>query len=309
MLKSIFGRSSAADPAARVHKAPHGAALRDMFAGASEAEWLWALTDGRENEPKIRELLPTLPPDTIQAQFTGRSNKVAFEQAIGAKAVFLAQAKALGLDLTRSDLRVLDFGCGWGRITQTLFQDFLPSQVTGCDVMPEALETCRQTRLPCELVHIPFLPPSPLPESAYDLVVAYSVFSHLSESAHMAWVQDLARALRPGGVLVVTTRPRAFIQVAEAFRKGPQPVPAHARSTALSFVDAPAWEQRYDRGEFCFDAASHGTLWPNNYYGEALVPGGFAQRAWKPHFDEVRFVSAAEHGRFDQSVIAARKPR
>ncbi|MCC5823958.1 MAG: class I SAM-dependent methyltransferase [Phycisphaerales bacterium] len=280
--------------------------LRELFRGCPDAEWLWALTDGRAEHPCLRRLFPALPEEQFQKQFTGRSNRDTFTQAIDATNLFLGEARALGLDLDRPGLEVLDFGCGWGRITQTLFRDFDPARITGCDVADQALAICRETRLGCELIKIPYLPPTELSEASADLIVAYSVFSHLSEDAHMAWVEELARVLRPGGVLVVTTRCRAFIDYTESVRRQPE-IPPHALGTAASFRDPEAWKQRYDRGEFCFDGANNGQHWPDDYYGEAVVPEGFASAKWSRFFTQIRFTPAEKHGKFDQSVIAARK--
>lgn len=291
---------------ARLEHAATDATLPDLFRGCTTAEWLWALTGGREQNARLAALLPALPPEDSQKQFTGRSHRATFEQAIDAVDIFLADAEALGLDVNRPDLKILDVGCGWGRITQTLFRDFKPEQITGCDVADQAIELCRSTGLACDLVKIPYLPPTALPSGSADLIVAYSVFSHLSEAAHMAWIEELARVLRPGGVLVVTTRCRAFINYTESVRRQPE-IPPHARGTAASFIDASAWLARYDRGEFCFDGANNGQHWPDDYYGEAVVPEGFARSNWARFFDQIRFTPAEKHGKFDQSVIAGRK--
>ncbi len=291
---------------ARLEAAPADATLRDLFHGCTDAEWLWTLTEGRAENSRLAALLPRLPDEEFQKQFTGRSHRAAFEQAIDAVNLFLSDARALGLDLNRPDLRVLDLGCGWGRITQTLFRDFNPDRITACDVSDQAIELCQSIGLTCDLVKIPYLPPTALPSESADLIVAYSVFSHLSETAHMAWVEELARVLRPGGVLAVTTRCRAFISYTESVRRQPE-IPPHARGTAASFVDTAAWLARYDRGEFCFDGANNGQHWPDDYYGEAVVPEGFTKAHWSRFFEQVRFTPAEKHGKFDQSVITGRK--
>ncbi len=308
MAFSVFkGRSPREAVTERLKDSSPGDSLCAMLRGCSDAEWVWALTEGRAEIERLTGLLPTLPDAMQQRRFTGRNDKEAFAQAAGAVGVFLAEARALGLDVSRPGLRVIDIGCGWGRITQTLFRDFEPGQILGCDVMPEALEICRASGLGVELKQMPYMPPVDLADGSADLMVAYSVFSHLSEEAHMAWVEDFARVLRPGGVLVVTTRPRAFISYAESVRRQPD-IPPHARATANAFKDSQSWLDRYDRGEFCFDAAfSDGAGRPEDYYGEAVVPGAYAETHWGRFFESVRFTPADKHRKFDQSVIAARK--
>lgn len=292
---------------ARLDAAPAGATLRDLFHHSTDEQWLWALTEGRATHPRLRELLPDLPPDDVQANFTGRSNAEAFGQAIAAETLFLRVARELGLDTERSDFRMIDMGCGWGRITQTFLRNFRPEQIEGIDVMDRAVEICRSTRLPCRVHRVRDVPPTDLPASSADLIVAFSVFSHLSERSHLAWVAEASRLLRPGGVLVVTTRGPSFIRVAEHYRSMGDAMPEFARTTACSFTDAKAWLARYDRGEFCFDAPHMSGESGEAFYGQAIVPAAYAERAWAPHFPTVRFVSEDSHGKFDQSIIAGRK--
>ncbi|MEM9373637.1 MAG: class I SAM-dependent methyltransferase [Planctomycetota bacterium] len=291
----------------RIESAPAGASLASMFRGCSDEEWVWVLTEGRARVDRLRKMLPTLPDEHQQRRFTGRHDQEAFRQAAAGVSLFLEEARALGLDTARPDLRVIDVGCGWGRITQALLRDFEPAQLIGCDVMAEALDICRSTGLPVELLQLPYMPPADLPDASADLIVAFSVFSHLAERPHRAWVEDFARVLRPGGVLVVTTRPRAFIQYAQSVRQQGD-VADHERGAASAFQGSGAWLEAYDRGEFCFDGDHRGGSRPDEYYGEAAVPGAFAERAWSPMFTDIRFTSAGDHGRFDQSVIAARVP-
>ena len=66
-----------------------GASLRDVFKGCDDETWLWALTEGRERDARLTDRLPELPEERFQKQFTGRSGRAAFDQAIkGAPADF-----------------------------------------------------------------------------------------------------------------------------------------------------------------------------------------------------------------------------
>lgn len=49
------------------------------------------------------------------------------------------------------------------------------------------------------------LPPTGLPPASFDMVLAVSMFTHFDEFAQDAWLEELARLLRPGGVLLATT--------------------------------------------------------------------------------------------------------
>ncbi len=43
------------------------------------------------------------------------------------------------------------------------------------------------------------------PDRSFDLVYSLSVFTHLTESVGLAWIEELTRVLKPGGHLVITT--------------------------------------------------------------------------------------------------------
>jgi ubiquinone/menaquinone biosynthesis C-methylase UbiE len=47
-------------------------------------------------------------------------------------------------------------------------------------------------------------PPLPFPDQTFDLVFGISVFTHLRESWQFAWLRELARTLKPGGLAIMT---------------------------------------------------------------------------------------------------------
>ena len=47
-------------------------------------------------------------------------------------------------------------------------------------------------------------PPLPFPDAYFDLVVAYSVFTHLEREVQKAWLAEMRRVLAPSGLLLAT---------------------------------------------------------------------------------------------------------
>ncbi|MEM7201604.1 MAG: class I SAM-dependent methyltransferase [Planctomycetota bacterium] len=98
---------------------------------------------------------------------------------------------------------VLDFGCGPGRVARWLPVAIPGGSVVGCDVRRAPIDWCAEYltgRFFCSEQS----PPLPLPDDAVDLVYALSVFSHLHPTSGAAWIRELARVCRPGGLILVT---------------------------------------------------------------------------------------------------------
>lgn len=103
----------------------------------------------------------------------------------------------------RSYDRVLDFGCGVGRLTRAWSVKF--SHCVGVDVSAEMVRLAQQLNkgFPnCEFVtndsdHLPF------PDDSFDLVSSFIVLQHLSSQREiLAWIAEFVRVLRPGGVII-----------------------------------------------------------------------------------------------------------
>jgi SAM-dependent methyltransferase len=104
---------------------------------------------------------------------------------------------------------VLDFGCGCGRVTR-YWHEFHGS-VAGSDLSTEAVEWCRGNLAFARFEVNELTPPLAFEDESFDLVYALSVFTHLTADLQLAWRDDLRRALRPGGHLLLTTHGRSYL--------------------------------------------------------------------------------------------------
>jgi SAM-dependent methyltransferase len=108
--------------------------------------------------------------------------------------------------------RVLEFGCGSGRVLRH-WQHVRGPQIHGTDYNPALADWCD--------AHLPFAtigrnqldPPLPYADASFDLVYAISVFTHLKESLQHAWMAELRRVLVPGGLLIMTTHGSSLRQM------------------------------------------------------------------------------------------------
>ena len=105
---------------------------------------------------------------------------------------------------------ILDFGCGCGRVTRRLAG--LPGEVRGSDFDGPAVEWCRKHLSFATFVHNGLEPPLPFPSDGFDLVYAFSVLTHLPVPLQHAWVDELTRALRPAGYLLLSTHGERYLE-------------------------------------------------------------------------------------------------
>jgi SAM-dependent methyltransferase len=136
----------------------------------------------------------------------------------GSVVALLRHARLCGFDL-RTIKTVFDFGCGDGRLIRH-FRNIQGIRIVGSDARPEAIEWCQQT-LPGPEYHVNALDP-PLPflgNRSVDLTYALSVFTHIPLSAQEAWLEELYRITRPGGLLLLTMKGRQLKQTLSARRR------------------------------------------------------------------------------------------
>ncbi|MGH3065707.1 MAG: class I SAM-dependent methyltransferase, partial [Gaiellaceae bacterium] len=120
--------------------------------------------------------------------------------------------------------RVLDLGCRSGALTRHFLDG---NEVVGLDVDAAAL--AKAEALGIQPVQANVEEPLPLEDASFDAVVAGELFEHLQFPDLL--VAEIARVLRPGGVLVGSV-PNAFrVQSRLRFLRGrpPEDDPTHLR--------------------------------------------------------------------------------
>lgn len=103
----------------------------------------------------------------------------------------------------RNDAEVLDFGCGSARTLRHLRGKRWG--LHGCDIDAEAVRWAAEAFPEIDLRATGTNPPLPWSDSSFDAVWAVSVFTHFDETSQTVWLAELARLLRGGGVLLIST--------------------------------------------------------------------------------------------------------
>lgn len=100
--------------------------------------------------------------------------------------------------------RVLDFGCGAGRTLRHFLDVADRAEFYGCDIDGPSIDWLGEHFSPPFRVFQTSEQPSlPQPDGFFDLVYAFSVFTHLSDE-WAGWLLELHRVLKPDGLLFAT---------------------------------------------------------------------------------------------------------
>jgi SAM-dependent methyltransferase len=202
----------------------------------------------------------------------------------GALHAFTVFADAMARHMTTKPVRMLDWGCGCGRLTMPFLAVRMADEVHGCDVDPEAITWCQAMIPEGTFRRSDLFPPTSYPTAFFDLVVASSVFTHMSRTVQEAWLQELHRIVRPGGLLLASTHGQ--FAASFAFRARDHSLTQrlwHALRVAVAtrrgFVDFP-------------DAALDGIA-EAGYYRAAFQTRAFTLSKWAQYFDIVEYSEAA----------------
>jgi len=168
---------------------------------------LFLLSIPNPDFPKLSNLLPRMATDEVQMNWTGCSGLSLLTQTLDfVRSVSYNFTKLTGRTLQNTN--ILDFGCGYGRITRLMYYFTNEDQIYAMDPGDESLETCRSDGLTKNFLLSEYLPTTlPVTNTKFDLIFAFSVFTHLSNRATLACLNTLADYIKPGGVIVITIRP------------------------------------------------------------------------------------------------------
>jgi hypothetical protein len=269
----------------------------------SDEEWRQTLLDSVSGRATVK--MPTFPDASLQTGFVGSAGEDAMREAWNFYSLMADRRRAYDVVLDARS-QVLDFGCGWGRYARMFLRDVPAENIWCVDSWDLALRTCEETGVPGRKVKIEQMPPTSLPAATFDTAFAYSVFSHLSPKAHIAWTDEFSRVMQPGGLVFITTQARWFLDNCRAYREHPeQQISTWHESLARSFVDHDAEAAAYDRGELLYAPNGGGPDLLPEYYGEAVVPRQYFDEHWSSSFEILEFI--ADRSRFEQAICIMRR--
>ncbi|SDI07246.1 Methyltransferase domain-containing protein [Paraburkholderia steynii] len=213
----------------------------------------------------LRRILPAMASDDVQISWTGSSGypllmqSCAFVRALeGGYRRFTER----GLD----GLRILDYGCGWGRLIRLMYKFTDPSNIYGCDPWDRSIELCRECNLPGTFAISDYLPTKlPFADIKFNLIYSFSVFTHLSERASQAALRACRQAIRDDGLLAITVRPFSYWDY---------------HDEAQNKVDREAMKSEHRLHGFAFTPHNRAPIDGDITYGDASISLPYMQENW-----------------------------
>lgn len=113
--------------------------------------------------------------------------------------------------ISKTNLSILDWGCGPGRIIRHLPELFdTTNNFFGTDYNEKSIKWCSENFKGITFKSNGIKPPLNFEQNQFDFIYGISIFTHLSQENHINWVNELHRVLKKGGVLLITTHGEVF---------------------------------------------------------------------------------------------------
>ncbi len=184
---------------------------------------------------------------------------------------------------------ILDWGCGVGRLSAHFVRQWRRARTFGTDIDADNVRWCAATLGEDRFAVAPLWPPASYPDETFDGVFGVSVMTHLTADAQAAWLGELARILKPGGIALLTFA-------------GP------AGTAAGSLWRSAAWWKAYSTSGFdaeIRDAALEGFIADSDYYRQTNQTHANVTATWSRHFEVLETIEAA-FGNQDLAILRKR---
>jgi SAM-dependent methyltransferase len=176
--------------------------------------------------------------------------------------------------------RVLDFGCGVGRVLRQFLPEAGEAEFYGCDLDAPSVEWLQENfSPPFRIFESSETAGLPQEDGFFDLIYAFSVYTHFTDN-WAEWLLEHHRVLADGGILFATFLGEGMLE--------------------------PLTGEKWDEDRIGMNPLLHGYSWDK---GGPLAFNSpwWIEAHWGRGFDLVRLIPRVEEGTASHGVIVARK--
>lgn len=157
--------------------------------------------------PLLKQILPQYPDSDTQKAWTGNDGVTLLQKTcLTARILSYNFRDITGVPLAGK--RILDYGCGWGRILRQMFYFSDPDLISGVDPWDKSLDVCRGLGLEKWVRMIDYEPTDlPFDRDVFDLIYAFSVFTHVGNHTCNTILGACRKRISDSGVFAITLRP------------------------------------------------------------------------------------------------------
>lgn len=268
-----------------------------VFGNLDDGTWLKVLEASVKKRNQHGIILPGFPDGELQIATVGNSNKRAIREAFQFYLFVKDKCAHLG-DPVGPDTMVLDFGVGWGRIVRCFLKD--TGNLFGVDINEVLLRAAADTGCPAKLSKIDPWGALPFKNQLFDLVYAYSVFTHLPERAQDHWLAEICRTLKPGGILVATVQPPRFLNHVRSIDPTKESTHQWLKDLHQCLAENPKIRDDLEKEGNVYISGSE-------TYGDRVMTEAYLRRHWANWFQVIDFIDAPR--RFAQALAILRRKK
>ena len=258
----------------------------------------WAHSVGVAADEQLRACVSPLPPVELRSIVADNDPNIFLYTGWYDLGEFMRlYQKHVGSPTVR--LSILDFGCGCGRMTRYL--DMMREwRAFRSEINEKHVAWCQANLRNVDTRLNGIRPPLPFDDGSMDLVYSLSLFTHLPEHLASEWLNDLARVLKPGALLITTTHGFPALNIIKDSA-------VHQQMFMRNRGDIIDIIERLPRDRYIFlpyDANVIAAANAGAEYGNTFIAPSYADAYWNnEHFDIVEQNSGGMRGWQDIYVM------
>lgn len=218
-----------------------------------------------KTSPALQRILPAMASDEVQRNWTGNSGMALLKQSLAFVESISSQYEQItGMPLKGA--RILDYGCGWGRLIRLMYKLSSPRNIYGCDAWDVSLNLCKENNVRANLAICEEVPKSvPFENVTFDFIYSFSVFTHLSERTAKSVMSAMRKCISSEGLVAITVRPLEYWD---------------AHDPSQSAVDVEGMKKAHQSLGFAFNPHKRAPIDGDIAYGDTSISIEYISKNW-----------------------------